>query len=173
MQDFKLARITTFRDFNTNRLIRNECSVFLTNNTKSIGLLEEFRFWNKTRNSEEVHLFLGYNEGNYPIAYGLIKKDESSIPWLSGGLRLNYRGQGYGKLLFQALCDYSEIHWNLPAHLEVRQFNIRAHKLYINLGFKEVTRESRKIFERSEVIITMQYAKSEVINGKENKDNLQ
>ena len=122
------------------RLIRNECRLFMTNNQKEISVTQQEKWFNEL--TEDVMPFLVINSDKF-IGYAVIKIDGNET-LLTGGLIESFRGQGYGRIIFQKLIDLS-IEINKIPTLNVLKNNERAIKLYSSLGFK-VINENDKIY---------------------------
>lgn len=147
MRTLALRRVAGLRDLQQVRRIRNECRVFMTRDTHKISWLEQVSYWQKYKFNRFTTIFLGRNECNKDIAYGVIAHDERLQPWATGGLLKAYRGLGYGRLLFRSLCYHSYE----PIFLEVLEENESALNLYRSLGFQELSVEKRGM----QTVITM------------------
>jgi hypothetical protein len=79
------------------RLIRNECRLFMTNNQKKISVTQQEKWFNEL--TEDVMPFLVINSDKF-IGYAVIKIDGNET-LLTGGLIESFRGQGYGRIIFQ------------------------------------------------------------------------
>jgi ribosomal protein S18 acetylase RimI-like enzyme len=129
----------------------------MTKDQYHISVPRQILFFIKYNISDTLHiLYIGENSYGHAIGYGLISYDSDLQPWVSGGLIPKQRGKGYGSQLFKFLSEG----WSMPVYLEVLKSNIYAHKLYANLGFVEVSRESRLLRSEHEpkhtdTVITM------------------
>ena len=134
-----LRPIQSLRDFQCVRHIRNNCRHFMTNDTRKINVVEQAIYWLKQKVDRFTIIFLGYDECEKPIAFGVIHYDDMLAPWVTGGILRHYRGMGYGRQLFQQLCDNA----HGPVNLEVWASNKPAHSLYQTLGFHELSRRPK------------------------------
>lgn len=110
------------------RRIRNSCREFMTRDTHEITI-EEQAAWAKSLDRTVCCPFLLWVEGD-AIGYGLIRK-EGEQWWLSGGLLPEWRGKGWGTILFGLLLMKAP----RPVYLEVKLSNRKAVRLYAKLGF--------------------------------------
>lgn len=125
------------------RVIRNQCRLYMTRNTNSIGPDEQLSWW-LTIDKRANRLFL-FKVIDQPVA-GVVSEAEVGYGlcrliggkwWLSGGLRNEWQGKGLGKQLFGFLAEQA----GLPVWLEALEHNTRAVNTYTGLGFREVSRE--------------------------------
>lgn len=109
----------------------------MTGNRESISQTEQ-QEWFKSVNHDSLRLFLFYIEGE-PAGYGIIRCEGMRV-LLTGALLEEYRGNGYGRILFdtlttQALFDYG------AADLDVSAHNMKAYNLYHSIGFRATDRK--------------------------------
>lgn len=134
-----LKQIETDGELQQVRVVRNECRLFMTRNTKEISEIEQ-RAWycllDKQKN--KIFLLLKFEHGVIMsvAGYGLVRQ-EGGVVVLSGGLTESCRGQGVGEILFTQLIEEAK-KFNQPIWLEVLKTNINAHKLYEKLGFENI-----------------------------------
>jgi GNAT superfamily N-acetyltransferase len=126
-------------DFERIRRIRNASRNFMTNDTSYISFFGQVLFWIKNKLDPYTVLYIGKNEHNKAIAYGVIHYDKNLLPWVTGAIDPCFRGCGYGRLLFSKLCDG----FQGPIYLEVLENNNRARSLYKNMGFVQIDKRLR------------------------------
>ena len=128
----------------TLRTIRNECSKFMTRSTEEITREQQIKWYENI--SDDVKLYLlhlvEFGVIGNPIGYGLIRKEEG-VSVISGGLIKQYRGLGYGKILFEYLIK--NVDKGSPLSLEVLKSNTVAANIYRSLGFKEISDNGKVI----------------------------
>lgn len=157
MTTLRMRPAVSLLDFLKVRYIRNTCRCYMTRDQYHITVPHQILFFLRYHTSDTLHaMYIGENARGKAIAYGLISYDSHLQPWVSGGIIPKYRGAGYGAQLFRFLSEG----WAMPVQLEVLESNVRAHKLYTNLGFQETAREcrtfkSRRVPEHTETVITM------------------
>jgi len=146
-----LSPINNVFDAFTVRRIRNECKDFMTNNPNNISVVGQLSWYFKTyvpeNKKKNITCFL-FKHKKTNLGYALIKKVENRY-FITGGLRKNQRGKGYGKLLFE------EIIKNVPSRevfLDVLEGNMIAKKLYSDLGFKKIKSDKKNI-QRMKLVI--------------------
>lgn len=110
------------------RQIRNACREFMTRDTHEITE-EEQAAWVEGLDRAACCPCLLFVKGE-PIGYGLLRK-EGEQWWLSGGLLPEWRGKGWGTILFGLLLMKAP----RPVYLEVKLSNRKAVRLYAKLGF--------------------------------------
>lgn len=110
------------------RQTRNLCREWMTRDTRELQPEDQLGWWSAPGRGTP---FLYLVEGR-PAGFGLITHEDGRN-WLTGGLHPDYRGQGYGKQLFQHLLQEC----GGAAWLEVRETNTAALGLYRSLGFRE------------------------------------
>lgn len=133
-----LSEVNTHDKAESLRLIRNECRTFMTNNTEEISPEQQKNWYENLDRSQMIpYLFVESVAGVcfLPIGYGILRVKDG-VTLLTGGLKESQRNQGLGTELFLCLIDKAKEIFNQPIHLEVRLDNLRAQKLYQNLGFK-------------------------------------
>ena len=92
-----------------------------------------------------INCYLLYRDKE-PIGYGVIRYIEEK-PWVTGGVREKFRGQGYGELIFRKLtCHCLEDHNEV--FLSVLKSNQRAINLYFKLGYKITGQDQKQFFMR-------------------------
>jgi len=137
MENYRLSPIKNFKDALEVRKIRNQCRLFMTNFISEIGYREQFNWYYKTYRKEnkkmKMFCFLFY-VNNDAVGFGFVRESKNKF-WITGGLKENQRGKGYGKLLFKEIVN------SVPAKevwLEVLASNTAAKKIYNELGFKNI-----------------------------------
>lgn len=126
------------------RDIRNECKDYMTRNTEYITEDQQVDWFNSVdRDSMKIYLIYMYNEEVMVdvVGFGYCKRDENET-YLTGGIKENHRGKGYGKLLFSYLLEQAKS-FSTPITLEVLNTNTRAKNLYESLGFVEIKKDDR------------------------------
>jgi len=134
----QLREIKNVRDALIVREIRNECRLFMTNDSSSINIFRQL-VWYLTKykpqnNKGGMYGFLFKTNGR-SAGFGLISLKNGKY-FVTGGLRKSERGKGLGKRLFLELIK------SVPSKevwLEVLDSNIAAKKLYIALGFRKTS----------------------------------
>jgi GNAT superfamily N-acetyltransferase len=136
---YELKEVKTLKDLEILRKIRNSCRLFMTNNQNEITKEQQIE-WFINKDSKTIpYVFL---VDSLPVGYGLIAYKDLGRPWLSGGLLENYRGKGYGKILFQSLVGNCKSKKDPNVYLDVFKDNIPAIETYQKIGF-DIT-ESKK-----------------------------
>jgi ribosomal protein S18 acetylase RimI-like enzyme len=137
MSDLKLLKVVNLEQAELLRLVRNECYKFMTSHRKFISSDEQIKWFNDGMNGCEV--FLVYlslktleKSSDSLIGYGLISYSKE-IATLTGCLKKDFRGKGYGEVLFNKLINNIDSKYRVE--LDVLESNIKAIKLYIKLGF--------------------------------------
>ena len=123
-----MCRVTTPRDAEIARVIRNSCRQFMTGSQAEIGVLEQQQWFAANKDSVTLQLFLLWSgvknreERLDAYGYGVIRYRPGQ--WVvAGGLRPTCRGMGIGKVLFGELT--SRIHvMGHPAYLDVFEDNL-------------------------------------------------
>lgn len=110
------------------RQIRNSCREFMTRDTREITE-DEQAAWVEGLDRAAVCPCLLFVKGE-PIGYALLRK-EGEQWWVSGGLLPEWRGRGWGTILFGLLLMKAP----RPVYLEVKLSNAKAVRLYAKLGF--------------------------------------
>lgn len=122
------------------RTIRNEVRLSLTHDTSWISWVRQVWWYYNTYRLATVdgrlQAYLVWHDQS-PVGYGLLRVDGNKC-WITGALIEAVRGQGYGRLLFDALTFMARA-WGEP-WLDVRRDNHVARSLYARLGFR-VTEE--------------------------------
>lgn len=120
------------------RVVRNSCRTFMTRSTHEISVEEQVE-WFRGLDRDQTAPYIGITaDAPNPmmIAYGLIRQIDGKS-WLSGGLTPEWRGRGYGRLLFAELTRLV-LKRRKTAWLEVRKDNGAAERVYRSLGFVQV-----------------------------------
>ena len=119
--------------------IRNTGRHFMTHDQKPISHDQQAKWFYEQYRPEHhkgnLHLFAGYIAGE-PAAYGLVVRRVGDY-WVTGVISPEYRGQGYGKQLFEHMGNY--VFETLDADvitLDVLPTNMPARKLYESLGYQ-------------------------------------
>ncbi|MBM3204155.1 GNAT family N-acetyltransferase [Candidatus Woesearchaeota archaeon] len=111
----------------------------MTRNTTEISK-EQQKIWYDNLDKERNKLFLCV-ESNFGVCFVNIGysvlKIESGVVLITGGLGVDFRDKGIGKILFKLILNEAK-KYNLPIQLEVLQTNARAKSIYKNLGFVEI-----------------------------------
>jgi ribosomal protein S18 acetylase RimI-like enzyme len=120
------------------RVIRNTCREFMTNDRSEISVERQLEWFQSIKDDPFTVPFLFRPDGfEAPIGYGLLRSVEHKLEarwWLSGGLLPEWRGKGYGKVLFGELARL--VHQlKQPAWLTVWEDNKPAVRTYESLGF--------------------------------------
>lgn len=126
------------------REIRNECREFMTKDSTYITE-EKQKEWFNNLNLFDIKMYLMYTSHRETIVdaigYGYCRRDTNET-YLTGGLIPQFRGKGYGRLLFSHLREQAKS-FNLPITLEVLNTNIRAENLYKSLGFVQISKNDK------------------------------
>lgn len=144
--DVVFSDIKSVSDAQVLRRIRNECKDFMTRSTEYITEEKQAEWFNKLdRDNIKLYLMWIAHHGVAfeVIGFGYCKKDETET-YLTGGLKEELRGKGYGKVLFSHLLTQAKS-FNTPITLEVLKTNERAKRLYESLGFSEISSDDRII----------------------------
>lgn len=145
METVELKEISNLFDALIVRNIRNACRLFMTRDRSFIGLWRQLLWWreySRQINKKKMRCYLVYFNKK-AIGYGLVRINDNKV-WISGGIFKEYRGKGYGKQLFQKLCNVVDPE---PVYLEVLKNNTVAYNLYQRIGFK--------IIKERNTVITM------------------
>lgn len=113
------------------RKARNACRTYMTNNTKSIGVVGQM-FWWWFSMPPSLLPYIVEVRGEI-IGYAIIKRSGLRA-WLTAGLLPESRGKGYGTEVFFQLSQVSKL-MDLVPSLEVRESNAPAIAVYGKLGF--------------------------------------
>jgi hypothetical protein len=108
------------------RKIRNECRLYMTNNTGLISPEQQKEWFNSLDRTTFIpYLYLEIACGVCidPVGYGILRSEEG-VTLLTGGLLETERN------------DAAREKFDQPVALEVLNVNQRAYKLYTKLGFK-------------------------------------
>jgi ribosomal protein S18 acetylase RimI-like enzyme len=143
-----LKKVEDLKDAMILRNIRNDCRLFMTRDTSYITEKQQEIWFNNKPIDTIVYLLYLVELGVIinPIGYGLVRVDNNEY-LISGGLSENYRGRGYGDILFSLLVN--NINNKFPIKLELLKTNTRAFSVYNKLGFRVISDDGN--------IITMLY----------------
>lgn len=127
-------RVSTHADAEVLRNIRNACRSFMTRSSKYITAEQQTEWFKTAHLKYELYIVCAIEDSVIivDIGFGVIHL-ESEQYLLTGGLTHDYRDKGLGLPLFQFLINNCKK--QLPIRLEVQSGNLRAIKLYENLGF--------------------------------------
>lgn len=144
MEDFRV--VDSLEDALKVAEIRNECRDFMTRDTQEISKEKQTAWFNRHVKKNENKLFLYLVDG-VEIGYGYVFKENGHYG-ISGGIKKDWRGMGYGEKLFKNIV----LSIDSPTWLEVKSDNIPAINLYKKLGFVEKRRLSPDVIymERDE-----------------------
>jgi len=120
------------------KIIRNECRLFMTNNTNIISEKEQNEWFRTLKPNVKPYVFYMNSD---PIGYALTITN-NNITVISGGLSDKLRNYGIGKELFTNIIRVCETN---IIQLEVLKTNQRAIKTYSSLGFT-IIGENENIF---------------------------
>lgn len=144
--DVLFSDIKSVSDAQVLRRIRNECKDFMTRSTEYITEEKQTEWFNGL-DKDNIKLYLmwiaHHGVAFEVIGFGYCKKDGNET-YLTGGLKEELRGKGYGKVLFSHLLTQAKS-FNTPITLEVLKTNERAKRLYESLGFSELSSDDRVI----------------------------
>ena len=135
LYELKLADQTSLEDL---RVIRNECRLFMTNNTNIISEIDQMEWFSTLKPNTKPYVF--YMNGD-PIGYALTVTN-NNITIISGGLSDKLRNHGVGKELFRSIIS---VCLTETIRLEVLKTNQRAIKTYDSLGFTTIG-ENENVF---------------------------
>lgn len=145
MTQLLFKRVTTPAEAEILRTIRNECRSYMTRSTDYITP-EQQQEWFKTAHKKyELYIAYAIEHGVAVVdaGFGVIHKNEEES-LLTGGLLLNYRDKGLGKVVFKYLLDQCTKF--LPIKLEVLKTNTRAFKTYESLNFVVIGEDDRLFY---------------------------
>ena len=119
--------VTSERQAELVRRIRNTCALFMTRYRNEISRVEQQQ-WFAAIDSEAISLYLYRNPSSQAVGYGLVRR-EGEKSWLTGGLRPEYRGQGLESLLLLQLVEtayqkgyrFGEMSWILESNDKVQR----------------------------------------------------
>lgn len=144
------TRVQTLADAQIMREIRNNCREYMTKSTVYITDKQQ-EFWFENIDKLKIKMFLmhlSYHGVAFnTIGFGYCRTDDDET-YLTGGILEQYRGKGYGRILFKHLLDAAK-EFNTRITLDVLNTNTRAEKLYRSIGFVP--------FAKSEMITRMEY----------------
>jgi ribosomal protein S18 acetylase RimI-like enzyme len=124
--------------------VRNTGREFMTNDQREITEPEQQKWFEQVylpaHRNDDMFGICGYKDG-VAVAYGLIKRDATGC-WVTGVIRPEYQGKGYGREVFEFLCSWALL--RAPSvYLEVLASNTRAIELYRKLGFQAISSTPR------------------------------
>lgn len=126
------------------REIRNECKDFMTRSTEYITEEQQANWFNGL-DRNNIKLYLMYNSYHGAVfdvlGFGYCKRDGDET-YLTGGLKADCRGAGYGRVLFTHLLNQAKT-FGTRITLEVLNTNTRAENLYKSLGFVEISKNDK------------------------------
>ena len=114
--------------------IRNSVRHYMTWDQSVVDPKKQWR-WYKSLNPNENRLYACVLDDEC-VGYGMITLRHGCF-WLTGAIKPNYHGMGFGKALFHHLIQQCK-RWDPSKEiwLDVWEWNDRAVKLYIKLGFE-------------------------------------
>lgn len=105
--------------------------------------------------------FLAVKQGNRLAAYGRIYPSQGKV-FIGLGLEPSLCGKGYGKQVVRVMMEESKRrHPGKVIALEVRSFNQRALKCYVNVGFQVKDRYVKDTLLGSDTFYYMEYENAE------------
>ena len=122
------------------RKVRNECRLYMTNNTDLITPEQQKEWFNSLDRTTFIPLLyieIACGVCVDPVGYGILRSFDG-VTLLTGGLLETERNKGLGAKLFMDLIDTARERFDQPIGLEVLKTNHRAYRLYTKLGFKPV-----------------------------------
>jgi ribosomal protein S18 acetylase RimI-like enzyme len=122
------------------RKIRNECKDYMTRSSEYITEEQQVKWFNDL-DRDTIKLYLMWSSIHGALGFGYCKNDDNET-YLTGGLKENHRGKGYGRMLFSHLLEQAKT-FNMPVTLEVLNTNTKAENLYKSLGFVEISRNDK------------------------------
>ena len=137
-----LKLVNTYHDAELLRQHRNACRSFMTRSNEYITSEQQVEWFKTSDTKYDLYLVYNVEYGSiiYDVGYGVIHKlPDQSL--LTGGLLPEYRGRNLGQELFQNLINICPK--TKPIRLEVLKTNTRALIVYIKLGFKIISEDSR------------------------------
>lgn len=146
----RFKKVSSPKDVETIRVIRNQNRMFMTNNTCEISVEEQRTWWNNLdkKNTWVYLVEVGvHGVASYDCGYGMVRF-EDGVALLSAALGESCRGVGIGECTFRFLINEALTKTN-DVRLEVLGTNTVAHTLYKKLGFEE--------YKRREGVIYMKY----------------
>lgn len=148
--DVIFTEVLTLSDAQIMREIRNNCRDYMTKSSAYISEKQQ-EFWFKSLDKSRMRMFLmhlSYHGVAFnTIGFGYCKNDKDET-YLTGGLLEQYRGKGYGRILFNHLLNAAK-EFNTKITLDVLNTNTKAEKLYRSIGFVP--------FAQDEMITKMEY----------------
>ena len=144
MTQIVFKRVTTSAEAENLRIVRNQCREYMTRSTDFITPEQQEEWFKTAFRKYDLYIAYAIEHGVCIVdaGFGVVHKNEDEF-LLTGGLVLEYRDEGLGKVIFKFLVD--QCHKSLPIRLEVLKNNTRAFKTYEGLNFK-VTGENEKLF---------------------------
>ena len=144
MTQIVFKRVTTSAEAENLRIVRNQCREYMTRSTDFITPEQQEEWFKTAFRKYDLYIAYAIEHGVCIVdaGFGVVHKNEDEF-LLTGGLVLEYRDKGLGKVIFKFLVD--QCHKSLPIRLEVLKNNTRAFKTYEGLNFK-VTGENEKLF---------------------------
>lgn len=146
-----LLGVRTLRQAMQMRAIRNDARHFMTRDQTRIRIARQVKwFYNvyKPMLSEGLWECFLATDGRFVVGYGQVRKMHGKW-WVTGIIKKEHRGQGYGRKLFAALtANAARRSPGGAVWLEVLKSNIRARTLYESLGYSMtayVTTDNREI----------------------------
>lgn len=99
--------------------------------------------WGIANESKRQNEFRAVFKDDELIGFFRLVKNSANVT-IGLGLRPDYCGKSFGSKLITFALKESKIKYvDIPIHLEVRDFNIRAIRCYERMGFKEIDRYTK------------------------------
>jgi GNAT superfamily N-acetyltransferase len=127
------------------RKIRNSCKDYMTRFRGEITPEMQKKWYENISENLNPYIFIACEYGVifYPFGYGMISyEDDRAL--LTGAIDEQYRGKGFGRILFDKLIEISKKKTD-KVFLEVLDNNVVAKKLYKSIGFEIVDQKNNVI----------------------------
>jgi RimJ/RimL family protein N-acetyltransferase len=129
--------VNTLSDALTVRCIRNECRLFLTNDTGYISIPRQiywyFTYYRKAARTGIYCIFIARNNISQPVGYGALHLADRHL-LVTECVAEKYRGQGWGFLILKKLINIAGRE-KLPLIAEIRATNKISIALHKKCGF--------------------------------------
>jgi len=115
------------------RVLRNECSEWMTKDTSKISKRRQRKFFKQKILTGKIEGFLLYDNGK-PAAYGLVVWDDEGRAWSSTGVKTSSRGRGHGRNVTIEVVNRARA-YGVPTWAEVRCDNAGQQRICRSVGY--------------------------------------